>query len=203
MKPRNTHCAHGHKYTEANTYWKKNGTRECQTCRDLRSQERYLHRRLSKPIALRRIPQPSNDDRHWAAGLFEGEGTITMTGLGKRKPHLTYSRVTVGNTDFQVVDFFYIRWGGSLRKRKKIPGKKQAYEWTCAGSQTWIFLNDILPFIRTARVRQKAHLLVEAEEFRKRSPRFGRNSGLTQAKLREYRDSFRLLNQRGDSTDAI
>lgn len=32
-KLRNTHCKHGHEYSWENTYWRKNGDRECRTCK--------------------------------------------------------------------------------------------------------------------------------------------------------------------------
>jgi len=32
-KLRATHCRHGHEYTWENTYWRRNGDRECRTCK--------------------------------------------------------------------------------------------------------------------------------------------------------------------------
>jgi len=34
----NTHCVHGHEYTEENTYKCRNGQRQCRTCRKARRQ---------------------------------------------------------------------------------------------------------------------------------------------------------------------
>jgi hypothetical protein len=143
-------------------------------------------------------------DLHWAAGLFEGEGTFTMSkNGGKKRPYLTRSLASVANTDQEIVQFFADRWGGKVRKRKCCPPAKQAYEWSVTGAQAWVFATDVLPFLRTNRVKTKARLLIEAEEFRRRNARRGHEFPQTVQKLHEYVEAFRLLNQRGISTPDI
>ena len=194
-----THCKHGHKYTKETTYWKKNGTRDCQICRLTQGRKRSLEKRLKKCISQRRKKKPSEADLNWAAGIFEGEGTFTMLRVKSKKcSNLTTAKVLVGNTDIQIVEFFHKHWGGTLRKRKKIKGKKQSYEWYLSGNQCWIFATDLLPHLRTNRVIEKAKLLIESEEYRRRSPRFGIESLETQKKLWEYLLLFRKLNRRGE-----
>lgn len=41
-----THCVHGHKYTEENTYYKKNGARECRICKRAKSHKYINGRKL-------------------------------------------------------------------------------------------------------------------------------------------------------------
>lgn len=41
--PPKTHCAQGHPYDEANTYWRKSGWRDCRACR-----REYMRRRALK-----------------------------------------------------------------------------------------------------------------------------------------------------------
>jgi len=207
-KTRITHCKHGHAFTPENTYWKKNGkytTRDCKICKDAYSKRRDELRRQSKPAAQRRHPKPNEIDMAWAAGLFEGEGTITMTRIKSTKTeNLTCSVIIVGNTDIEIVQLFHKWWGGWLRKRKKVPGKKQAYEWALRGKQTCVFVADILPYIKTQRVIQKAKLLLEAEALRRHAPMRGQEALTTQARLWEYLIEFRRLNKRGDkTTDAL
>lgn len=200
-KTKITHCKNGHLYTNETTYWKKNGTRDCRICRTALGRERSLQKRLNKPIAIRKKKKPDEGDLNWAAGIFEGEGTFTMSRIKSKKcSHLTTAKIIVGNTDYQIVEFFKKHWGGNLRKRKKIFGKKQSYEWSMSGNQCWIFATDLLPYLRTDRVINKANLLIESEEYRKRSPRFGEESINSQQKLWEYLLLFRKLNKRGETS---
>jgi hypothetical protein len=41
-----THCAEGHDYTEANTYWRPDGSRDCRLCRTERTRRHRQRRRL-------------------------------------------------------------------------------------------------------------------------------------------------------------
>lgn len=99
----------------------------------------------------------------WAAGLFEGEGTVTIIGQGKKRRY-TRPIVTLSSTDSEIVDFFQKRWPGNLRwyLPKKSLNAKPAISWTLQ-NRTAIkrFLNDIRPYIQTARVWQKIELLFE------------------------------------------
>ena len=143
---------------------------------------------------------PKEADLSWAAGLFEGEGTITLIRVKSQKnDYLTESKITVGNTDYQIVGFFQQHWGGWISTKGKKKGRKQHFEWAITGNQTWIVLTDLLAYFRTDRVREKARLLIEVEEFRKRSPRFGEESKQTQTKLWEHLQRIRALNKRGDA----
>jgi hypothetical protein len=45
-KAQRTHCIHGHEYTKENTYWKPNGTRDCQQCKARRYDE-YVARKIA------------------------------------------------------------------------------------------------------------------------------------------------------------
>lgn len=47
-KKSQTHCVHGHEFTEDNTYVKKNGSRICNTCNRIRSRDRYQQRKKTQ-----------------------------------------------------------------------------------------------------------------------------------------------------------
>lgn len=93
----------------------------------------------------------------WAAGIFEGEGTIT---IGRRGRDDTYRLIAcIGNTDMQVLAPFHERWGGWLQPfYGKRPGLKPGWMWTLAGPAAAIFIRQIEPYLRTDRVRRKARL---------------------------------------------
>lgn len=101
--------------------------------------------------------QPTDADRHWAAGLFEGEGTIT---IGVRNLDDTYRLVAcMGNTDADVVAFFQSRWPGWVQPfYGERVARKAGSMWTRAGPRAEAFVRELLPFFRCARVRRKAQL---------------------------------------------
>lgn len=46
-----THCAQGHEYTAANTYRRRNGSRDCRACNRDRANARYTPVRVAKEAA--------------------------------------------------------------------------------------------------------------------------------------------------------
>lgn len=103
---------------------------------------------------------PSEADMNWAAGLFEGEGTIT---IAVRNLDSTYRLVCImGNTDMQVVKFFDRRWRGWVQPAYgERPGRKPAWYWTVAGPAAAEFLQQIQPYLRTSRVKKKCKLALQ------------------------------------------
>jgi hypothetical protein len=95
----------------------------------------------------------------WAAGLFEGEGTISINKAHTK--HLSTLRCMVGNTDKEIVDFFLQRWGGHWHEVKASGNKRTAWKWSVAATKAAKFIADIVPYLRTIRVRKKAALGLE------------------------------------------
>jgi hypothetical protein len=93
-------------------------------------------------------------DLSWAAGIFEGEGTVT---IAVRRSNETYRLLCmVGNTDTEIVDFFHERWGGWKQPAYgERPSRQPAWYWTAAGPTAGRFLWDIYSYLRTERVRRK------------------------------------------------
>ncbi len=100
----------------------------------------------------KRTPTPI--EMSWAAGLFEGEGTIT---IGVRKSDETYRLIcTVANTDKSVLTFFHDRFDGWLQPAYgKRPGRKPAWSWTVAGPRAEKFLMAVRRYVMTERVMRK------------------------------------------------
>jgi hypothetical protein len=95
----------------------------------------------------------------WAAGLFEGEGTISINKAHTN--HLSTLRCMVGNTDIEVVQFFLQRWGGHWHEIKASGNKRTAWKWSVAATKAAKFIGDIAPYLRTERVKVKATLGLE------------------------------------------
>lgn len=100
-------------------------------------------------------------DRAWAAGHFEGEGTVTLTKAG-RIMHVR-PLVSLASTDRSCRDFFNDRWPGNCCSRSpRSEREREAFIWALnSGERIQIFLLDILPFIKTNRVRQKIEVLLD------------------------------------------
>lgn len=135
------------------------------------------------------------DDLRWAAGMFEGEGTVTIARRGRDD---TYRVVVIlGNTDEQVVDFFYQRWGywkqPAYGSRE---GRQPAWYWTAAGPGAEVFLRDIRPYLRTDRVRRKVELALGFRDHQSRSRR-RQSDPRYKERQRELYAQMRILNRRG------
>lgn len=123
---------------------------------------------------------PSEADLAWGAGLFEGEGTITLSGTGC--PY-----VIVGNTDRQVIDFYQRHWPGCVKGHNPAnvnQNARPAWDWRIGGWKALIFLREMQPYFRTERVRAKAELVLDA-------------GTLAHAERGEHVVQIRTLNRRG------
>jgi hypothetical protein len=196
---RNTHCIHGHPFSEENTYvWAFNGKRMCRTCNRER-QASYCSRKRAVRLAERKAeldamrPQLSDIELAWAAGLFEGEGTVSV--LKNKKHGYTRPLATVTSTDAEVTAFFHERWPGTLRQiQPKSPRARPATVWQLYSSvQVAAFIEQILPFIRTSRVREKMELVLMDANSRVR----GSRRPEYQAVRDVFYENIRLLNRRG------
>ena len=94
----------------------------------------------------------------WAAGLFEGEGTVRINKPTKRNAgHLVASVV---NTDRQITDYFQSRWPGYMQKASGLDPTRQreAWVWNVAARKVAAFLAAIMPFVvRDAVLERIAH----------------------------------------------
>ena len=171
----------------------------CRVCERRHMRKKIVARRKARLAArrarIRARVQPPRPDRIWAAGLFEGEGTVTL--LLDRRGGGTAPLVSVVSTDPDVTGYFQDRWPGHVRgfHPKSQSGRCcKAYTWRLhANEKIEGFLLDILPHIRTPRVREKAKLLLadirDRTQYR-RTPAERRRKLARKAKMRE-------LNKRG------
>lgn len=104
----------------------------------------------------------------WAAGLFEGEGSISPH-KAQNVPHgkrWTYVRLAIGTTDEDVLlRFFEIAQCGSLcGPYQYIEGRKPHWQWSVTGVKADRLLDELLPFLgerrqaRAAEVRSLVHV---------------------------------------------
>lgn len=133
----------------------------------------------------------------WLAGVLEGEGTIRINKATRR--NLCHLVVSIVNTDREMVDAFAERWPSSARSvklRKKHDGRRQAFVWVASSAIAAEVLNDLAPYLRTARVQRKALLALAFQRQKTRSHR--NRSPLYREVQQRYYDVMLELNQRGE-----
>jgi len=121
----------------------------------------------------------------WAAGLFEGEGTIRINKA--TRSNLGHLVACVVNTDRQILEFFAARWGGRVNRHSLAgPNAKPAWYWTVGAGRAAAFIRDILPFLLTDRVRQKASVGVRFQDGKSRDPGVNRTIEYAEAQWCDY-----------------
>lgn len=93
---------------------------------------------------------PTTNDLYWAAGIFEGEGTVAVS----RKPRWCTFAVSVSQKDPWILYKFQNLFGGSVRTRGK---KHPIWQWSAAGARGRGFLMTMYKLLSPRRrVQAKA-----------------------------------------------
>jgi hypothetical protein len=130
----------------------------------------------------------------WAAGMFEGEGSVRINAHTQRNRGALL--VDLANTSAEVVAFFRDRWGGSLREYVPGGNRRTYYRWRAASRMAAAFLNDVLPYLRTATYRERALLGLEYQTQKSPSPSVCRTDAYYE-RQNDYYERMAALNRRG------
>jgi len=97
----------------------------------------------------------------YTAGLFDGEGCITL--FYDRKAEFPTVRVSITNTNYCLIDFLHNTFNGYVTKRKKEKSTyKQSWNWYIGNIDKIIkFLEHIYPFLKESEKIRKARLIIE------------------------------------------
>jgi hypothetical protein len=99
----------------------------------------------------------SETDRAYAAGFFDGEGTIFIE---KPRAQRGYALiVAIGQRDSEPLKWLQARWGGSIKPHS---ASMRAYRWCCIGSSAGRFLTDIAPYLKCKREAARLALELQA-----------------------------------------
>ncbi len=83
-------------------------------------------------------------DLAYCAGLFDGEGCITLTKGGDSNYRL---RLKITSTDYSVLTWLQEHFGGSIiLSRKETDNNKESWDWYCKTEDQVVFLFGILPY---------------------------------------------------------
>jgi hypothetical protein len=97
----------------------------------------------------------------YAAGLLDGEGTITMC-LSGSKNRSRYPVVSISSTTIELLTFLKENYGGVICFHKKYKEHhNNAYSWKLVYNNAINFLYCILPYIKEPEKIRRAKLIIE------------------------------------------
>jgi hypothetical protein len=114
--------------------------------------------------------QPSDTDKAWAAGFFDGEGCVYVRRQVRENYNVVrgwkpspYALASASQVDPRPLQFLQQRWGGSLRslKRRRHPNERDAWEWNCSARQAYQFFHDVMPWLLCKRAQAVNALRLE------------------------------------------
>lgn len=108
------------------------------------------------------MPPSEAEKIAWAAGLFEGEGSLGITRRpGKRTPELVYGRLTMGMADRDVVERFAAVVGcGKIGSQQVPEGHKPIHLWACGSTKdVRRVLLMFLPWLGERRLQRAREIL--------------------------------------------
>lgn len=108
------------------------------------------------------MAEASLSDWAYVGGLIDGEGSITLVAVGSRKRS---PRVSIATTSFELVQYLLDTFGGHYVYRpRRRANYRDGYSWRLNGRRALQFLEEVLPFLRESRKRERARLLLFERE---------------------------------------
>lgn len=105
-------------------------------------------------------------DLAYAAGLFDGEGSISIIKQNSQKDRLTPSFtlvVALANNDPQAHLFFVNKFGGTVNYSNRW---HRTYQWKLFANEASKFLTLILPYLRLKKYRASIGIQFQIEKVR-------------------------------------
>lgn len=135
----------------------------------------------------------------WAAGLFEGEGWITISArkpFGKNKS-VSYSMcVGVTMTDEEILERFQAVFGGTLHATSEVNEKyRPAYRLELYSTRASSALSEMMPYFGPRRA-ERARLAIDFQNLKDQHYRPSIKPGVME-QLRAMRERMLKLNHRG------
>ena len=107
----------------------------------------------------------------YAAGLFDGEGSIALT--RNRAYRWPSPQVSVASSDREVVEWLKQRFGGAIAAKKpRRPTHSLSYDWKLTDRRALAFLQVIRPYLVIRRKIARIDLLLS--DYLASTPRNGR-----------------------------
>jgi hypothetical protein len=137
--------------------------------------------------------EPTEVDKAYAAGFFDGEGTVTIA-EGRRENSrwpIYNMRVIVGQNDLDQLLWLRERWSGTIVARAAAGNRKQHHTWSAFSRQAHRFLLDVQPYLRLKR--ERADLAIDFQSHMQR-PGSNANRDVLRPFFAECRERMLTLN---------
>lgn len=140
-------------------------------------------------------PRLPETDLAYAAGMFEGEGTITIIESRNHLGNMTARCVvSLTNTDWQIIEFYNSRWPGAVQTRKREQlHHRQGWAWRIQGNPVLRFIADVRPHLRTDAEIAKFEIVERVQRMRRQ----GLRDPAVRAEVADLMGQIRHLNHRG------
>jgi hypothetical protein len=113
----------------------------------------------------------STKELAYAAGLFDGEGSVTLVRHRESRSHSP--QVSIASNDYEVVFWFKERFAGSIvTKQPRMPNHSVSYDWRLTDRRALAFLKLIRPYLVIERKIRRIDLLLT--DYLACTPRNGR-----------------------------
>jgi hypothetical protein len=124
----------------------------------------------------------------YAAGLFDGEGTVTLSRLHAddvfRAP-----MVSLSSTSFELVQFMKDNFGGAIISHKTYqPHHRKQWSWRLVRRSALAFLEKITPYIVEEEKKRRVHLILD--EYLSVTPRNGKYSPVLFQRKSDFEKRF-------------
>lgn len=107
----------------------------------------------------------------YAAGLFDGEGSVSL--VKHRTTRWHSPQVSVASTDHEICEWFQTRFGGSIvTKQPRMPNHSLSWDWRLTDRRALDFLQKIRPYLVIERKIRRIDLLLN--DYIRCTPRNGR-----------------------------
>ena len=128
----------------------------------------------------------------WAAGFFDGDGSVSIFRQSAGYLHL---KISVAQVKKEPVEILYVLFGGGLRLHRREPSSRYqpTWNWYATGAKALRALKQMVPWM--VGKREQARLAIEFQEnMRHRGPESYDKE--EQARRSRYRERIRALNSR-------
>ena len=106
---------------------------------------------------------PSEVEIGWAAGIIDGEGSVTLDKKGRKETIFRQPAVTVPSTDKEILDELARFFGGNVRPLKRRSRmKKPGWQWKlCGFNSVGPCLTVLEPHLRCPKKRARARHIIQ------------------------------------------
>jgi hypothetical protein len=111
--------------------------------------------------------EPTKEDCAYAAGFFDGEGTVFIAedrGRKEARGPIYNMHVTACQVDPDPIHWLQHRWGGTIVRRSARANTRPCWIWNCFAREALAFLRDVRPYLMVKA--DEADVAIEFQEGR-------------------------------------